>query len=76
MKIYEILNEVRVQSSWISDLTYNRPHKVLTLQLSNGRQFSIPNISRRLFDMWKSAPSKGAFYHQQIKGNYKVIRIK
>jgi len=79
MQIREILNEVKVQSSWISNLTYNRPNKVITWRLNqrnNHREYAIPFISRTMFDRWKAAPSKGQFYHKHIKGVYDIIRLK
>lgn len=76
MKISEILLEKPVQSTWISDLTHNRPNKVLTMKLSNGKVFSIPGITRTIFERWSRAASKGQYWHQFIKGKYTVSRIK
>jgi uncharacterized protein YprB with RNaseH-like and TPR domain len=76
MKISEILKEKKVESAWITDLTYNRPNKTLTMRLSNGRTFSIPFITRAVFERWTKAPSKGRFFHQHIKDSYTVRRIK
>lgn len=76
MKILEILKEKAVESAWITDLTYNRPNKTLTMRLSNRRTFSIPNITRAMFEKWFKAPSKGHFFHQHIKDSYNVRRIK
>lgn len=62
-------------SAWISDLTYNRPNKVLTMRLSNGVSYSIPGISRQVFEQWLKSPSKGFFFHNNIKDTYQVNRI-
>lgn len=70
------LNEKPVQSTWISDLTYNRPNRLLVMKLSNGRSFAIENVSRYLFDRWFKTPSKGSFFHNNIKHRYKIVRIK
>ena len=75
MRAEEILNEKPVQSAWISDLTYNRPNKVLTMRLSNGISYSIPGVSRSTFEQWLKAPSKGFFFHEKIKDTYQVERI-
>lgn len=75
MKIYQILNEVKVMSSWISDVRYNRKARLLTMILNNGRAYLIDGISRHMFDRWKSAPSKGRFWHSHIKNKYNVRRI-
>ncbi len=76
MRILEILLEKPVLSTWISDLTHNRPNKVLTMRLSNGKLYSIPGISRTMFERWSRAPSKGRFWHSHIKGVYRATRIK
>lgn len=76
MKLAEILTEKPVQSSWITDLVYNRPNKTLTMRLSNGRAFSIPGITRTMFERWVKSPSKGQFFHNYIKDSYLVNRIK
>ena len=76
MRLIELLLEKPVESTWISNLTHNRPNKVLTMRLSNGKTFSIPGISRTTFEQWTRTPSKGQFFHQHIKGRYKVNRIK
>jgi len=75
MRIAEILNEKKVDSAWITDLIHNRPNKVLTMRLSNGRTFSIPNITRTMFEKWTKANSKGQFFHQYIKDRYQIDRI-
>ena len=76
MRLEQILSEKKVQSTWITDLTYSRPRRVLTMTLSNGRSFTIPAISRTMFERWVNSPSKGKFYHSNIRGKYEVNRIK
>ena len=76
MKIEEILNEKRVESSWIIDLTYNRPNRRLTMNLANGTVYTINNISRSTFDRWTLSPSKGLFFHNNIKDVYPIKRIR
>lgn len=76
MKISQFLAEKPVQSTWISDLTYNRPNRILVMRLSNGRSFAIEGIPRSLFDRWSITPSKGSFFHTNVKDRYKIYRIK
>ena len=75
MRAAEILNEKPVESTWITDLVYNRPNRVLTMRLSNGVSYSIPGITRTMFERWTKAPSKGFFFHQNIKDTYQVRKI-
>jgi len=76
MTLAEILLEKPVQSTWITDLTHNRPNKVLTMKLSNNTVYSIPGITRRTFEQWVNSPSKGKFFHKYIAGKFKATRIK
>lgn len=76
MRLNQILNEKPVESSWITDLIYNRPNKVLTLRLSNGRSYSVPGCTRSMFERWVKSPSKGRFFHNFIRGKYNIERIK
>lgn len=76
MRYVEFICEKPVESAWISDLTHNRPNKVLTMRLSNGKSFSIPGISRTTFEQWTRSPSKGRFFHNYIKDSFPVNRIK
>lgn len=76
MRLAELLLEKPVESSWITNLTYNRPNRVLTMRLANGRSFAIPGISRATFEQWTKAPSKGRFFHKYIKDKHQVNRLK
>ena len=76
MRAVEIINEKPVESSWITDLTYNRPNRTLTMRLSNGNTYSIPGMSRATFEQWTKTPSKGKYFHDRVKYSYDVKRIK
>ena len=76
MRAAEILNEKPVESAWITDLIYNRPNKVLTMRLSDGKSYSVTGITRTTFENWIKANSKGQFFHNHIKDTYNVKRIK
>jgi hypothetical protein len=75
MRASEILNENPVESTWIVNLMYNRPNKVLTMRLSDGRAYSIPGITRGTFDQWIKSNSKGEFFHNRIRDIYNINKI-
>ena len=75
MRAAEFLIEKAVESSWITDLVYNRPNRVLTMRMSDGKSYSVPGITRELFERWLNSPSKGKFFHKYIKDIYQVNRI-
>jgi len=76
MRATELLNEKPVESSWITDLIYNRPNKTVTMRLSNGMSYSIPGITRTTVERWIKSPSKGRYFQEKIRDTYQVSRIK
>jgi len=76
MRLQELLLEKPVLSSWITDLTYNRPNRTLTMRLNNGKAYSIPGLTRSMFERWTRSPSKGKFFHDHINGGYLITRVK
>lgn len=76
MRIKELLYEKPVQSSWITDLIYNRPNKTLTMRLSNGKSYSVSRISRTTFEQWTQSSSKGRYFQNNIRNAYQINRIK
>ena len=76
MKISEIsqqLDEVGVFSSWISDLSLAGNGDVI-MSLLSGRRYVVSGIGEDLFTQWVNAPSKGVFWHSNIKNIYSVTR--
>lgn len=76
MKLSEIMTEKKVESTWIADLSHNRPSSMLKMKLSNGKVYSVAGITRRVFELWSRAPSTGKYFHQNIAGRHHVRRIK
>lgn len=76
LKKTQQLKEVAVASTWITELVYSRARKTLTMTLNNGKQYSIPGISRQSFDRWKAAPSKGQYFHQNIRDRFQIERTR
>ncbi len=75
MRMTEIaqIDEVSVMSSWIADLSYQ--DRVLYLTLKNGRRYQILGLNPAMARAWLRAPSKGKFWHSNIRGNYRTSRI-
>lgn len=71
-----LLTEVAVESTWISSVSYNRPNKILTLVTNVGSTYKIANVPRSFFDKWKNSPSKGKFYHENVKDRFNLIKVK
>jgi hypothetical protein len=69
------LQEQPVMSSWISDLTLQNNNADVTMALGNGRRYAVRGVGPTVFQQWVTAPSKGKFWHGQIRGNYTVTRL-
>ena len=67
------LCETPVDSSWIMKLSQKDGNVLMAL---NGRRYLIQNVPSSVYDSWIKAQSKGKFWHQRIKGVYRVERLK
>lgn len=72
MRLYEILEEQRVLSSWIKSIDYVDTKIIMILD--NGRKYTIHKTPPVIYDNWLVAPSKGKFWHANIARKYKVTR--
>lgn len=69
------LHERPVMSSWISDLTLQNNNTDVTMALGNGKRYAVHGVGPTLFQQWVTAPSKGRFWHEVIRGNHRVNRL-
>jgi len=69
-----MLDEQPVLSSWIADITLANDGSV-TITLGNNRRYSVKSVGDQLYQAWIASPSKGKFWHQQIKNNHAVVRL-
>lgn len=78
MRIDEIiLTEQSVISSWIAGLTMVKGRSGdVTMALGNGRRYLVKGVGSQLYQQWLAAPSKGTFWHENIRNQYRVDRIR
>lgn len=76
MRLSEIesIAEVSVMSSWIADLDYAGPNVVI-MTLNSGRRYRVLGVGEGVFRQWLRTPSKGKYWHSNIRGNYRVSRV-
>jgi hypothetical protein len=60
---------IPVSSSAINAVGYDAG--TLTIEFNNGRIYDFPDVPESVFCELMSASSKGAFYNEFIRGNYK-----
>lgn len=62
------------ESSNISRFRYDESNRILTVEFKNGGTYDYYDVPPIVFEQMKSAPSKGQFLAQQVKGNYRYAR--
>lgn len=62
------------ESSTIARFDYAEDRKVLVVEFRNGGRYNYYDVPQVLFNEMKSAPSKGQFHAQRIKGAFRYAR--
>lgn len=62
------------ESSNIVRFAYDAQTQILAVEFKNGGTYNYFDISEAVFEQMKTAPSKGQFLAQQIKGKYRYAR--
>ena len=73
MKINELINEQKVSSSWLKDVTLVNGVAIMTLQ--SGMQYQISDFPEAEFETWMNSPSIGAHFTKNVKPNYTVQKM-
>lgn len=62
-------------SSWIAELVLQDNQRDVTMVLGDGKRYRVNRIGPGVYQQWMQAPSKGRFWHDQIKNRYTVTRL-
>lgn len=63
------------ESSTITRFGYDDANQVLFVEFKNGSAYRYFDVPGPVFEQMKSAPSKGRFLAQVIKGSYRYARV-
>lgn len=63
------------ESSNIARFGYDETNQVLFIEFTNGSVYQYFDVSNVVFEQMKTAPSKGSFLAQVIKGTYRYARV-
>ncbi len=61
---------IAVDSSNIERIAYNPPTKEMFIEFGHGGVYKYTRVSRRTFNSFKDASSKGEYFHSKIKGKF------
>lgn len=64
-----------VQSSNIDSVGYDSEENILQIKFKSGGIYNYHNVPKRIYTTLLAAPSKGKFFHQEIKGNFKYVKV-
>jgi len=62
------------ESSTMARFRYDKESQVLTVEFKNGGRYNYYDVPENVFEQMKSAPSKGQFLAQNVKGSYRYAR--
>ena len=57
-------------SSVIHGFSYDPPTRELRVTFVSGRRYSYVEVPAEVFDAFKKAPSRGAFFNHEIRDRY------
>lgn len=72
------MENVKVDSSFIMELTYKDDEKSLIVTMENEggeKRYKYLEVPESVFERFVDAPSKGRFYTRNIKGRYESVPL-
>ena len=66
----------KIDSGHLSGAKYDSLHRKMTVRFSNGYIYEVHGISADSYQQFLNAPSHGEHYHNNIKDNYHIERIR
>jgi hypothetical protein len=60
----------QVQSKDLRSVGYNEDLKILEIEFNSGGVYQYSNVPPEIYSNLMTAPSKGKFFHANVKNNY------
>jgi lysyl-tRNA synthetase class 2 len=57
-------------SSVIARISHDAPKRILHVRFVSGRDYAYFGVPRRVYDAFRTAPSKGKFFNRRIRDRY------
>lgn len=65
-----------VSSSSIASIGYNARTETLEVEFVTGRVYSYRGVEKQTYEAFMTAPSKGTFFNEGIRGAYSFFRVR
>jgi hypothetical protein len=75
-RIVSRIKRVPVESKAFVAVGYSKRLRALELEFRNGAIYRYLDVPRSVHKGLMRAPSKARFYHQQIRGKYRVLHVR
>lgn len=70
------MNEwISVQSSTIARIRWDEQASTLEVEFLGGRVYQYFDVPIGVFETFRSAPSHGEFFHNNIRGHFRYARL-
>jgi hypothetical protein len=70
------IKRLPVESSALAAVGYSKRLRALEIEFRNGAVYRYLDVSPRVRAALMAAPSKARFYHENIKGKYRSLRVR
>jgi KTSC domain len=68
------MNITAVESATLAALAYDEAHEILQLEFRSREIYRYFGVPARVYESLLAAPSKGKFFNQAIRGNFRYSR--
>ncbi len=65
----------RVKSSSIQSIGYDEPSQTLEVKFAHGGIYQYFDVASEVFEQFLAAPSKGQFFHDEIRDAYPYAQM-
>jgi KTSC domain-containing protein len=65
-----------IESDHMDGAKYDSMNRRMTIRYQNGYQYEVHGVSPEHYQEFMDAPSQGEHYHQHIRDNFHVERVK
>lgn len=69
------MNWIPVTSSSLINVRYDETSQTLEIEFKGGRIYQYFDVPIQIFEGLIHADSKGTFFHSNIKGHYRYVRV-
>jgi hypothetical protein len=69
------MERISVESTNIESIGYDRDFQILEIEFHNGAVYQYFDVLENIYEALMGADSKGKYFSQFIKGNYRYSRV-